>query len=369
MINRIPLLVPDMPGAEEILPFLREIDRARWYTNFGPLTERFEAGMAKELGLTPKSAVAVANCTLGLEVALGALRLPTGARVLVPALTFAATATAILRAGLRPVLADVDQESWILTPSIARSAAGRHELACIMPVAAFGCPQPAATWDVFSNETGIPVLIDAAGAFGNQPIGESAVTVFSFHATKAFGIGEGGLLAVRNEKYIAQVRKLINFGIDISTGLAVAPGTNAKMSEYHAAVGLAALQRWPAQVALRRKVLSQYATSLRRDCPAVRLQSRPHDGIYTIMQVLLPKGTDRGRVVACLAKEGIETRPWYLPLLDGHPAFAGGSVDGDLETARSLDSRLVGLPFHLDLDEQAVHRICSELARALDARA
>lgn len=365
MTASIPLLVPDMPTAEDILPFLREMDRSRWYTNFGPLSRRFETALSNALGVDPVGVVTVANCTLGLEVALAALQLKPGSRVLVPALTFAATATAVMRAGLHPVLSDVDQRNWLLTPSIARAEAARQALGCVIPVTAFGCPQPTGGWDSFRSDTGIPVLIDAAGAFGNQPIGDSTAAVFSFHATKAFGIGEGGLLAVRDHQFIARVRKLVNFGIDTSTGLAMLPGTNAKMSEYHAAVGLAALRRWPERSVRRKSLFTSYVTQLRDRCPTIRFQERPDEGIYTIMQVLLPDSCNRAEVAKYLAAQGIETRPWYLPLLDSHPAFSMFSMADGLCAARALAPRLLGLPFHLDLDDAAIRRISSVLARAL----
>src|SRR5690606_7349335 len=100
--NMIRLLVPDLPDADMVLPYLREIDAAKWYTNFGPLIARLEGNLAAIIGISTSHAVSVANCTLGLELSLAALNLPHHARVLVPALTFAASATAVLRAGFLP---------------------------------------------------------------------------------------------------------------------------------------------------------------------------------------------------------------------------------------------------------------------------
>lgn len=364
-MSTIRLLLPDMPEHSEVLPYLREMDTARWYTNFGPLVLRFEEQLGPLLGKPAPRRCSVANCTLGLELAFTALGLPRGARVLLPALTFVATATAVLRAGLVPVLADVDAQSWLLTADTARELVRRQKIDCVMPVATYGCPQPLQAWDDFVADTGVPVLIDAAGAFGNQLVGERTTVVYSFHATKTFGIGEGGVVCAQSKAVIVALKQLSNFGIDVATGLAMGPGSNAKLSEYHAAVGLAALKSWPDRMARRRRLHADYLAALRAHCPQVTLQQRPEDGIYSIMQVRLPAGIANTVVAAALKAGGIETRLWYLPLLNDHPAFAGATVDGGLPVARALATSMIGLPFHLQLDAKAMATVCAALADAM----
>lgn len=364
-MSLIRLLVPDMPDHTEVLPYLREIDSARWYTNFGPLVLRFEAQLGPLLGTPAPHLCSVANCTLGLELAFTALGLPRGAKVLLPALTFVATASAVLRAGLTPVLADVDAQSWLLSADTAREIVGRQKIDCVVPVATYGCPLPLQAWDDFVADTGIPVLIDAAGAFGNQLVGEHTTVAYSFHATKTFGIGEGGVVCARNKQVIAGLKQLGNFGIDVATGLAMEAGSNAKLSEYHAAVGLAALQSWPQRMARRRKLHTDYLDALHARCPQVTPQQRPLDGIYSIMQVRLPDGIDNAIVAAALKARGIETRLWYLPLLNVHPAFAAAPIAGGLSVARALSTAMLGLPFHLQLDAGAIATVCTALAEAM----
>lgn len=353
-----------MPRREDLEPFLVEVDAARWYTNFGPLLRRFESGVAGLFQSPAPSLTSVSNGTLALELGLAALGLPAGSKVLIPALTFVASASAVLRAGLSPVIADVDPGSWVLTPAIAREAMRRTRIACVMPVAAFGCPVPAGEWDAFSEQTGLPVLVDAAGAFGNQQAGRRVVLAFSLHATKALGVGEGGLVVARDAAYVERVRRLSNFGIDIRTGFSEAAGSNAKMSEFHAAVGLAALARWPERSRMRSELHRTYLAALRRECPWLTHQARPEGGVYTILQVALPDGADRGTVAAALAARGIETRAWYLPLVPDHPAYASCET-ADLSVVRSLGPRLLGVPFHPGLGDGEIARICSALASAI----
>jgi dTDP-4-amino-4,6-dideoxygalactose transaminase len=355
-----------MPRADELIGLLREIDDHRWYTNFGPLAKRFEAQLAdgfQQHG--PASVVSLSNCTLALELLLAACKLPVGSTILVPALTFVATGTAILRAGHRPLLADVDPHRWTLTPEIARAAAQSHRIDCVIPVTALGCPVDAEQWDAFSAETGIPVIVDAAGAFGNQAAGRRIAVAFSLHATKTMGIGEGGFAVSGDTGWIERVRCLSNFGIDPTDFKVHQAGTNAKLSEYHAAVGLAALARWPGRATLRRTLEAQYRHHLQALCSGVEFQQRPHDGAYAAFCVLLPDSADPTLVGARLAAEGIETRRWYCPPLNRHPAFADAGVASKLEATAGISSRLLGLPFHLDLDPARIDAVASALARIL----
>lgn len=358
-----------MPSADELLPYLRRIDQSRWYTNFGPLVGEFERALAASL--EPRSAVhvtTVANGTLGLELALAAAGLSPGARVLIPALTFVASAMAVRRAGCVPVLADVDPASWQLTPGIARLALERTVVDCIMPVAAFGAPQDAGAWDAFSAETGIAVVIDAAAAFGNQKIGRRALTVFSLHATKSLGAGEGGFVASLDAGLTRSIRQMSNFGIDVATGHAPILGGNAKLSEYHAAVGLAALARWRTHRERRVDMAREYSAALLTACPGISLQERPTEGVYTILPLCLPGDCDAEQIRSRLAARGIETRRWYVPLLFEHPSLANTSCAGGLEVCRDVAGRLLGVPLHLALSRADRARVCSELAGALGGR-
>ena len=367
LTSPIRLLVPDMPRHTELLPYLREIERLLWYTNFGPLSMKFEHRIAEILGVHEEAVCAVANCTLALEAALAILGLKRNARVLIPALTFVATASAVLRSGYVPVLSDVDDRSWILTPEIARECMRDGPVDCVMPVAAFGCPVDVVAWDSFYEETGIPVLIDAAGAFGNQPVGRHGMVAFSFHATKTLGCGEGGLVASFDARWVSEIRQFTNFGIDTLTGSVGQAGTNAKLSEYHAAVGLAALDSWPEKRVRRQKVHARYLAKLASACPSLELQNRPRDGIYSIMQVRLPDSVDVRRVAGLLEAQHIETRRWYLPPLSAHPAFRDAMHYGGISVVSKLAGSLIGLPFHVLLSDSEIDFICMQMAAAMNA--
>ncbi len=364
----IPLLVPDLPTATEVLPYLQRIEQARWYTNFGPLVREFEQSLLNQFTQVQAGEwylTTVSNGTLGLELALQVLNLPKGARVLIPALTFVATATAVIRAGCQPVLADIDPDSWLLTPDLALIAWQRQPYHAVMPVATFGCPQEVEAWESFFARTGVPVVIDAAGAFGNQQVGKNILTVFSLHATKALGIGEGGFIIGGNQHLIAAIRELSNFGISKQAHFVTQVGTNAKMSELHAAVGLAALARWSQKQQRYRQLYRDYLTILCRACPQIILQNKPIEGIYPVLPICLPNGQNGQTVATYLAFQGIETRRWYCPPIFEHSAFAQVPWSDSLETVRHLAGRLLGLPFHLFMTTADIEQVGMELNRAI----
>lgn len=362
--TRIPLLVAQLPDTDALIPYLRQIDGNRWYTNFGPLVTQLEQRFAASFAPTSLAPVAItaSNGTAGLELALCALELMQGARILLPALTFVATATSVIRAGYRPLIGDVDADTWLLTPETARAYAARYRVDAVMPVATFGNPQDVEAWDQFVEDTGIPVIIDAAGAFGNQRAGRRCHVVFSLHATKALAAGEGGMVVSYDQELTSRVRRLSNFGIDLERGSQVfVAGENGKLSEYHAAVAHAALDQWPVVVERRRAVQARYQHLLQQHCPTLRMQRRAEHGIYPILVGLLPPGYRARELQPALLARGIETRQWYCPTLDRHPAFASFAV-GPLPVAHELADRLIGLPFFVDIEESQMQRVAQAVA-------
>jgi dTDP-4-amino-4,6-dideoxygalactose transaminase len=353
MKPKICLYIPDLPGTDELIPFMRRIDTKKLYTNFGPLEQEFTAAAAQLLDAARPPSVATASSgTAALTLALRALELPAGSAVLAPALTFPATAAAILAAGLEPLLADVDPDHWTLTPEIARAWCARAS--AVVPVAAYGVGLPAEAWDAFAKDAGLPVVIDAAGALGNQEMPRSCAAVFSLHATKTLGVGEGGLVAARDADLVARVRRLSNFGFE--AGVATAAAGNAKLSEWHAAVGLAQIPRGPTLWGAKNRLAAGY----RRALPHLQIQP----GTPGNLVVRLPVSAER--VALAMAAEGIETRRWYQPDLTRHPAYEELPRAGELPTTRALHDRLLGLPYHAFLELEDVLVVARALMAAVE---
>lgn len=365
----IPILIPDMPTTEELLPWLAAIEQRRVYSNDGPLLAQLQAALLAFIqprASAPLGLVSMPSGTAALELSLHALSLPPQARVAVPSFTFVGTALAIVNAGLQPVFVDVDPLSWLLTPDLAREAfAAYPDLAAILPVAALGCPQDAAAWDVFAAETGLPIVIDAAGAIADQTVGEKMAIAFSLHATKAISTGEGGFVVSSNFEWLSLLRRYSRFGLE--AGWAVNPGGNHKLSEYAAAVGLASLQRWPQKQA---KLQTLYACYRRMLAPleGIQLQALPDVATSTIFCVCLPETKTAHAAIAYLAEHQILSKQWYLPALHLHPLFAHYPTVGDLKQTLRLHQCLLGLPFFTDLSLSDAERVCATLAAYLSSQ-
>lgn len=375
---KVKLLVPDLPCATELLPWLKRIDDARRYANDGPLIRELEGVLARNWPANSPQAdgeiqvVALSSGTTSIDLAIQAKKLAPGSSVLMPAFTFPATALAVLRNQLVPVLADVGADSWQLSPATARMIAASRPLAMVLPVATFGSPVDVAAWDEFVEETGIPVHIDAAAGFGHQAVGRRASLSFSMHATKPFGIGEGGLFVTRNAAFATQVRRLANFGFEDSK--IVHAGTNGKLSEYAAAIGLAQWQRWPVLQTARERLWQRYLDFLTA-LPGVSIQNgflfspfKKGAAIPASLALCLPQPA--AGVLQRLHEQGIESRRLYYPALNQHPAFSRCAVaatgDGTmLPVTTSLGETCLGIPWHTRLTEQDMALVCGCLKACL----
>lgn len=374
----VPLLVPDLPDRDELWPYLRRIDETRHYSNFGPLVreleQRFAACFAERSGGAPIHLTTVSSATLGLELALAALALPPRSKVLVPSLTFVATATAVLRAGHLPVAADVDAHSWALTPEIAARALREADCRAVLPVATFGQPQSMHAWRRFEQASGVPVVLDAAGAFGSQWLDRDGGTlVFSLHATKAMSSGEGGLVVSSDAELVRRVRRMSNFGInldadaDVPVGVSHLAGTNAKMSEYHAAVGLAALDRWPRRAPLRRERWLALRALLDEAADGQLVwQAGETPAAPVLMSLRWPGAGRRDRLELHCARLGVVTRRWYQPLLPQHALAPGMLQTLATPVADALAGELVGLPFFPDIDSRQLDAIAQAVRCTVD---
>lgn len=371
----VPLLVPDMPSPHEILPWLEQMHAARQYSNFGPLVRNLESRFAQQFNLQNEQIITVANATQGLELVLQALDLPAGSNVLLPAFTFVATATAVIRAGHNAVLADVNEKNWMLTPEIALAVCERMKIEAVLPVATFGMPHDMIAWQRFEQNTGLPVVIDAAAAYGSQWLhGARGTLVFSLHATKSLPAGEGGLVVSTYPSLANKVRQLSNFGINLDSGSFVPVGalaglgTNAKMSEYHAAVCLASLDRWSLHAQRRRKIQMDLMQGMDMASPhGLAWQAQGSGGPLnapTVLCAQLPDAKARSALEQACQRERIMTRRWYQPLLSQMEALRHRCVSLDTPNAQVLADTLLGFPFFLGMSSAQRQRIYDLLSRS-----
>ncbi len=360
----LPVARPNLASAAAILPYLNRIDEARWYSNFGPLITELEARLASGLGDDAKVCT-VANATQALILALKAMGAPQGSLCAMPSWTFVATAHAAIQAGLTPWFLDVDPEDWMLRPDAVEAALADAPgpVGAVIPVAAFGAPPDIDGWAAFSERNGIPVLIDAAAAFDTARDARVPLCV-SLHATKALGVGEGGFFACQDAALMERFRGLSSFGF-LGSRESVFPASNAKLSEYAGAVGLAALDAWPS-TRLRWLRAAQHMRIALIDLPQARLQ--PGWGVTWISSTCVVELPENAAEAAerALAADGVQTRRWWGMGCHESPAFVGAPQTG-LPVTERLARSCLGLPFAVDLTDQDVRRVATALRAALGA--
>jgi len=379
-------LIADLPSFSDIRPYIERIDAVRWYSNFGQLVLELEHKLTQLLTAADRTpahgAIALttmSTCYHALEVGLQMLGIKEGDKVLIPAVTFPACPLSVRHLGAEPILADVDPDLWVLTPSTARQAALAMKLAAVMPVAVYGIPLPAAEWDTFSRETGIPVIIDAAAAIESQQIPRHGLVAHSLHATKPFGVGEGGLLVGRDADVIQRARNYSNFGtVD---RIAHSDGSNTKMSEYHAAVGLAQLTRWADIKKKRRALLILYCKHLLPFDEQISLHPGMDSTVASLLMLRSAKPLPAD-IIARAKEDGLALHRTYLPPLYRHPYFAGLQTIGtDGKILKTTDAKqkaaqmthsemmlkhVIGVPFHPFLDEDDIGRASAILRLIID---
>jgi dTDP-4-amino-4,6-dideoxygalactose transaminase len=377
----MPVARPKLPPAEALLPYLRRIDAARIYANWGPLNTELEARLAARF---EASVVTVSTATDGLACALRAVLedRPAAQRrglCLMPAWTFVATAHAALAAGLTPCFLDVEEADWRLTPArvgdallrvLALRPPGWPDLpvAAVVPVAPFGLPLDPAPWDEFAARSGIPVVIDAAAGFDALRVGRAPMVV-SMHATKTVCAGEGGFVATTDSDLARRVKRAANFGF-FGARVAEVAGLNAKLSEYHAAVALASLDAWQT----RRAEYMAVGAALRAGLEPLGcrfLAGFASDWVSSTCVLRLPPGRRANEVAIALGLEGIATRAWWGGGCQAQPAFAQcPRMPGEeaLPVTLRLAEGTLGLPFHPDMEGAAIARIVAAMRAALADR-
>ncbi|WP_417454262.1 DegT/DnrJ/EryC1/StrS family aminotransferase [Kiloniella sp.] len=353
----IPLLTPDMPSAQELLPYLDLIDRDKWYSNYGPRLQEFEGRIADFYNLPSCNITTTSSATTGLMAALKETVSPIfsseGGKkftCLLPAWTFVASAQAVLEAGGELLFCDVDAVSGVLTPSIVAEylkTPGCQKPDVVMPVAPFGATICVFDWDAFSKEFDIPVVIDAAASFYGLIPGTSPAVV-SLHATKVFGVGEGGFVVTDNKEFVAKVRQRCEFGF-FKGRKALSGGGNYKISEYHAAVGLAQFDRIDLLRARYLKTKQQYLSVLSECEGIVFFAGEEFNVSSTVNGIILSGGAER--TVSGLRALGIGASIWWEDRLHRNILFNPNTTHNSFPVSDYFYDKVIALPFYSQMSK------------------
>ena len=306
---------PNIPDANTFIAGVHQIIDNQWLTNNGPMVQKLEQHIAERLGV--KHCIAMCNGTIALEIAIRALGL-TG-EVIVPSWTFVATAHARYWQGITPVFADIDPDTHNLdVKAVERMITPRTT--GIIGVHLWGRGAPVDELQALANARGLKLMFDAAHAFGSTYKGKNIgqfgeCEVFSFHATKAFNCMEGGAVTTNNDDLAETMRLMRNFGFHGYDNV-IHPGTNGKMIEVCAAMGLANLEKFNDIIAINRRNHACYRNAL-SGIRGIRLLEYPKDECnshhYVVLEVDETCPANRDSILSALHAENILARKYISP--------------------------------------------------------
>ncbi|MGR6765231.1 DegT/DnrJ/EryC1/StrS family aminotransferase [Paenibacillus sp. T2-29] len=367
----IPFLRPNLVKKERFISNFKKIEETRIYSNYGPLNNLFEERVIAQMFDGIGSAVTVHNATIGLILAIAQSKRPQGKYAVMPSFTFAATPLAAEWCGLEPYFLDIEPENWQMNREQLEQTVKLlgDEIAVIVPYATFGTAIDLSVYNKL-QEQGIPVVIDAAASFGTITPEEAThfgkgfggAVVFSFHATKSFGIGEGGLVYSLDQDLIKRIRQAGNFGFS-SSRESVTQGLNSKISEYTAAIALATLDHFKTVRENRRTIYEYYLQELLQADLLERgwsIQKTQGSVVHQFIPLLSPDSHTNQEVVKLLASNSIEARTYFSPACHQQKQFQS-YTRSTLRVTEHIAKHIVSLPLWEELDEIIVRRIVNVL--------
>jgi dTDP-4-amino-4,6-dideoxygalactose transaminase len=360
--KRIYVTRPFLPPWEEFCEGLKEVWNNQWLTNDGPLLLRFTQALS-DYYHTPNLSL-FNNGTLALQIALQGMRI--SGEVITTPFTFVATTHALYWNKIRPVFVDIEPNYYTIDPQHVEAAITPWTTA-ILAVHVYGHPCNLAALESIAHRHNLKLLYDAAHAFGVKVGGRSIaqygdMSMFSFHATKLFHSIEGGMLIFQDAGLKPIVDYLKNFGFESETEV-VMPGTNAKMNEMQALMGLLLL-RYIDQIIQRRKHITEIYRYRLKEIAGLHLVPDPAPDIeynyaYFPLEVYESEfGISRDALYERLKEYNIFTRRYFYPLLVDFSCYKRIFLSDPLSTARAVASRILVLPIYAELKDEDVHTIC-----------
>lgn len=375
-MKRIPVAGPWITSRE--IEYVNDAVRNAWYENANVYHARFETAFADYVGR--KYAMALPSCTSAIHLALAALSVGPGDEVIVPEITWIATAAPIDYVGATVVFADIDETTWCLSPESFEKAITPRTKA-VIPVDLYGNIADYPRITQVADRHGIAVIEDAAQSAGAEIRGIRAgafgrASVFSFHGSKTLTTGEGGMLLTDDESLFRRAGVLRDHGRR--------PGDRNffndevafkyKMTALQAALGLAQLERIDELIAKKREIFSWYRHEL-DGLDGITLNAEPagHRHVFWMVTAIVdPRyGVDKQTLQQAFDKAGVDTRPFFHPL-SALPAYRSRAHAAEAATRNTVAYRVsptgINLPSALNLDRESVKYVCDTFKTALTAR-
>lgn len=350
-----------LPNKSKFFKYIDGIYDSGWLTNNGTLLQELETRLADYLGV--KHVVLVANGSLALQLAYKALEIKGD--VITTPFSFSATTGTLAWEGLKPIFADINPDSFNLDPdNIEALITGKTS--AIVPVHVFGNPCEVEAIQVIADKYNLKVIYDAAHAFGadyteqndqaKSVLNYGDISTVSFHATKLFHTIEGGAVIVNDDELAKKIRILSNFGITGPTTIE-SMGTNAKMNEFEAAMGLCVLDEIDLIKEQRCKIWHAYTDELAAVVQFQKWNPKSQNN-YSYAPVLFDSERQLLRVESKLREFNISPRRYFYPSLDTLSYLHDLHGKQVCSVSRDIASRILCLPIFPGLEDDAVLHIC-----------
>lgn len=368
MSNLIQVTRSSLPTFEEYIDEIRDIWDTAWLTNMGKKHNELTQQLKEKLEVPYISLFT--NGHMALELAIQAFQL--SGEVITTPYTFASTTHAIIRNGLKPVFCDIDPDTYTIDANKIEELI-TDKTSAIIPVHVYGNICDVEKIEKIAKKHNLVVIYDAAHAFYETYKGKSVASfgdasMFSFHATKMFNTIEGGAIATFSEKIDKKLYKLKNFGIE-NAEVVNEVGSNAKMNEFQAAMGLCNLRHIEREREKRRKVVERYREYL--DGHKGIVLCTEQEGVsynYSYFPVVFRKeilGFDRNYIFEKLKGEGIFCRKYFYPLVSDYDCYRDQFDSSSTPIAKEIADSVLTLPLYADLALEDVDRICKLILEAL----
>lgn len=356
--KRINVTSPSLADYNEYIDEIKDLWDSKWLTNNGIKHQKLEKEISDFLKVD--NSVLFNNGHLALETAIQSFGL-TGEVITTP-FTFVSTTNAIVRSGLKPVFCDINKKDYTIDVNLIESLI-TEKTSAIIPVHVYGNICDVQKIEELAAKYNLKVIYDSAHAFGVEINGRGIscfgdVSMFSFHSTKVFNTIEGGALAFNNSGLYEQFNSFKNFGI-CKDGSVKSIGTNGKMNEFQAAMGLCNLKRVANDIEKRRVLVNQYKDNL-SSIGGITFVSE-QEGVkhnYSYMPIVFEDSNkSRDKIANILEDNNIFARKYFYPLINNMECYTNFK-DVDLPVATYIADRVLTLPLYSDLEIDDVNRIC-----------
>lgn len=359
----IPITDLSFEGNE--LEYVADCIKTGWVSSLGKYVREFEERFSRYCGM--KYGITTSNGTTALHLALSVLGIGPGDEVIVPTLTFVATANVVVYAGATPVFVDSEAETWNMDPARIEAKITERTKA-IIPVHLYGHPADMDPIREVAERHNLYIVEDAAEAHGALYKGRRAgslgdLSCFSFYGNKIITMGEGGIVLTDNPEWDERARQLRDHGMSKEKRYwHPTIGFNYRLTNLQAALGVAQLERIDEVIAVKRRNADLYTGRL-RDVPHVTLPPEASwaQNVYWMYSILIEDGygLSRDELMARLKERGIDSRPFFYPI-HTMPPYATGEA-GEYPIASELSRKGINLPSSATLTVEQIDQVCNAI--------